>query len=204
MKKIVKEVNILIVGVGGQGVILMSELLGKAAVNSGLNVKGSEVLGMAVRGGSVLSTIRMGNEVYGPLIPMGKCDIIVGMEPTEALRNISCLSKSGMVIINTEAIIPFTVSLGQSDYPGLDKIIEKLRTVTSRVVSLDATQIASEAGSALAVNIVMLGALFASGLVPVRTEVIKKAVQARFSPKLAPVNLKAFDIGYQRCQQAFK
>ena len=201
MKKIVKEVNILIVGVGGQGVILMSELLGKAAVNSGLNVRGSEVLGMAVRGGSVLSTIRIGSEVYGPLIPMGKCDIIVGMEPTEALRNITYLSKSGMVIINTEAIIPFTVSLGQSEYPGLDKIIEKLREVTSRVVTLDATQIASEAGSALAANIVMLGALFSTGQIPMKAEAIKEAIQARFSAKLAPVNLEAFDLGYQRCQQ---
>ena len=106
MKKIVKEVNILIVGVGGQGVISMSELLGQAVVDSGLNVRGSEVLGMAVRGGSVVSTIRIGSEVYGPLIPRGKGDIIVGMEPAEALRNIAYLSKTGMVIINTEAIIP--------------------------------------------------------------------------------------------------
>ena len=86
----------------------------------------------------------------------------------------------------------------------MEKIIEKLKGVAKKVITLDATQIASEAGSPLAANIVMLGALFASGQVPMKVEAIKEAVQARFSAKLAPVNLKAFDIGYQRCQQAFK
>ena len=204
MKKIVKEVNILIMGVGGQGVISMSELLGQAVVDSGLNVRGSEVLGMAVRGGSVVSTIRIGSEVYGPLIPRGKGDIIVGMEPTEALRNIAYLSKSGMVILHTEAVIPFTVSLGQSEYPDSDKIVERLNGVANRVVALDAARIASEAGSPLVANIVLLGALFATGRVPVKAEAIRGAIRARFSVKLAPLNLKAFDLGYRQCRQAFK
>ncbi|GAH36815.1 unnamed protein product, partial [marine sediment metagenome] len=106
----IKEFNILITGVGGQGVILMSELLGKAAVEEGLKIRGSEILGMAVRGGSVTSIIRIGDEVYGPLIPLGKCDTLIGMEPSEALRNITYLSKSSLVILNTAAIVPFTVS----------------------------------------------------------------------------------------------
>jgi len=190
------------VGVGGQGVILMSELLGSAAVSDGLKVRGSEVLGMAVRGGSVVSTVRIGDEVYGPLIPMGKGDILVGLEPAEALRNIAYLSSSGMVILNTRRVVPYTVPLGQSEYPSLEKIIEELGKVANKVITLNATQIAEEAGNPLSANVVMLGALFGTGRLPIRVETIKEAIRARFSAKLASANLKAFDLGYQKCQQA--
>jgi indolepyruvate ferredoxin oxidoreductase beta subunit len=200
----VKEFNILITGVGGQGVILMSELLGKAAIADGLRVKGSEVLGMAVRGGSVTSIIRFGDEVYGPLIPPGKCDILVGMEPSEALRNASYLSKSGLVILNTVPIIPFTVSLGQSKYPSLDQILEKLNSIASKIIKLDAAQIARDAGSLLAANVVMLGALFGTELLPIKMATIQEAIKARFPAKAAPVNIKAFDLGYQACQRVVK
>ncbi|MFC1992787.1 indolepyruvate oxidoreductase subunit beta [Chloroflexota bacterium] len=185
------------VGVGGQGVILMSELLGNAAVVDGVSVRGSEVLGMAVRGGSVVSAIRMGSEVYGPLIPAGKCDILLGMEPSEALRNIVYLSKSGSVILNTQIVVPFTVSLGKSDYPGLEQIVDKIKGVAGRVVVLNAVQIAEEIGSPLSANIVMLGALFGTGQIPVKIETIKKVVRARFPAKLSSGNIKAFDLGYQ-------
>ncbi|GAH40342.1 unnamed protein product, partial [marine sediment metagenome] len=195
------ELNIIIAGVGGQGVILMSELLGNAAVKDGLNVRGSEVLGMAVRGGSVSSTIRIGNGVFGPLIPTGRCDILVGMEPAEALRNISYLSPSSLVIVNTEAIAPFTVALGESRYPSLEKIIEKLTGASGKVITLNAVQVATGAGSQLAANIVMLGALFGTGRLPVRLETIEGEIQARFAAKLVPINLRAFDLGYQTCQQ---
>jgi len=200
----VKEFNILITGVGGQGVILMSELLGKAAIADGLNVRGSEILGMAVRGGSVTSIIRVGEDVYGPLIPAGKCDIVIGMEPSEALRNASYLSKSGLVILNTVPIIPFTVSLGQSKYPSLEQIVEKLNSITGKIIKLDAAEIAREAGSLLAVNIVLLGALFGTELLPLKIATIKEGIQARFPAKVAPVNIKAFDLGYQVCQQVVK
>lgn len=198
----VKEFNILITGVGGQGVILMSELLGKSAVRDGLRVRGSEILGMAVRGGSVTSIIRIGDEVYGPLIPMGKCDVLIGMEPSEALRNITYLSKSSLVIVNIAVTIPFTVSLGQSKYPSLEEILEKLSNASGRVVKLDAAQIAQEAGSLLTTNIVMLGALFGTGKLPIGIETIKETIRRRFPAKTAPVNIKAFDLGYQTCQQA--
>ncbi len=198
----VKEFNILITGVGGQGVILMSELLGKSAVKDGLRVRGSEILGMAVRGGSVTSIIRIGDEVYGPLIPMGKCDTLVGMEPSEALRNVTYLSKSSLVILNTAATIPFTVSLGKSKYPGLDEILGKLSQASGRVVKLDAVQLAQQAGSLLTTNTVMLGALFGSEQLPINIETIKESIQARFPAKAAPVNIKAFDLGYEACRQA--
>ena len=190
----------LIVGVGGQGVILMSELLGNAAVRDGINVRGSEVLGMAVRGGSVVSTIRMGSEVYGPLIPMGKADILIGMEPSEALRNITYLARSGLVILNTQTIIPFTVSLGESEYPDLDVIVDKLGGIAGKMVMLNAAQVAGEAGSSLAANVVMLGALFGTEQLPIEIETIKGAIQARFPARLASVNATAFDLGYKTCR----
>jgi indolepyruvate ferredoxin oxidoreductase beta subunit len=199
----VKEFNILINGVGGQGVILMSELLGRAAVADNLRVRGSEILGMAVRGGSVTSSIRLGDDVYGPLIPTGKCQAMVSMEPSEALRNISYLSESSLVLLNTAVTIPFTVSIGESSYPSLEAILEKLAKASEHIVQLDASQLAQEAGNLLTTNIVMLGALFSAGL-PIKIATIKETIQAHFPAKVAPVNLKAFDLGYEACRQAVK
>jgi indolepyruvate ferredoxin oxidoreductase beta subunit len=199
-----KEFNVLITGVGGQGVILMSELLGGAAVKDKLKVRGSEILGMAVRGGSVISAIRLGEDVYGPLIPDGKCSALVGMEPSEALRNITCLSRSSLVIVNTATTVPFTVPLGQSSYPSLEVILEKLNKAAERVVTLDAAKMALEAGSLLTTNIVMLGALFGTERLPIKLGTIKETIEERFPAKVAPVNVKAFDLGYDRCRTALK
>jgi len=199
-----KEFNILITGVGGQGVILMSELLGKAAVADNLRVRGSEILGMAVRGGSVTSAIRIGEDVYGPLIPTGKCNALVGMEPSEALRNISYLSKSTLVLLNTVVTVPFTVSIGESTYPSLEEILRQLGKASDRIIQLDAAKTAQDAGSRLATNVVMLGALFGTGQLPIKTATIKEAIQAHFPAKVAPVNIKAFNLGYEACRQAIK
>jgi indolepyruvate ferredoxin oxidoreductase, beta subunit len=197
-----KEFNILIAGVGGQGVILMSELLGQAAVTDGLQVRGSEVLGMAVRGGPVMSAIRIGSEVYGPLIPAGKADLMVGMEPSEALRNSVSLSPEASIIVNTQVTIPFTVSIGQSSYPPLDDILRRLGDSAKRVVSFDADEIAVRAGSQLAANVVMLGAAFGTGTVPIHLDTIKAAISDHFPEKLVPLNLKAFDLGFDYCRAA--
>ncbi|MFC1871778.1 indolepyruvate oxidoreductase subunit beta [Chloroflexota bacterium] len=199
-----EKLDIIIAGVGGQGVILMSELLGNAAVKDGLNVRGSEILGMAVRGGSVLSTIRIGDGVFGPLTPMGQGDILVSMEPTEALRNVTYLSASGLVIMNLDIVIPFTVALGKSNYPSLEVITEKLNSVTEGIVTVNATEAAIEVGSRLAANIVMLGALFGTGQVPIKQATVKGEIENRFAAKLVPMNLKAFDIGFQMYQKRFK
>jgi indolepyruvate ferredoxin oxidoreductase beta subunit len=199
-----KEFNVLITGVGGQGVILMSELLGGAAVKDKLKVRGSEILGMAVRGGSVTSAIRLGEDVYGPLIPDGKCSALVGMEPSEALRNITCLSKSSLVIVNTAKTVPFTVPLGQSRYPSLEVILEKLNKAAEKVIQLDAAKMALKAGSLLTTNVVMLGALFGTERLPIKVATIKETIEERFPAKVAPVNIKAFDLGYESCRTALK
>jgi indolepyruvate ferredoxin oxidoreductase beta subunit len=196
-----KELEVIICGVGGQGVVLMSELLGNAAVRDGIAVKGSEVLGMAQRGGSVFSNLRLGSGIYAPLTPEGKCDVMVAVEPSEALRNIQYLSKSSMVVLNTREVKPFTVFLGSSGYPALEEILDKLKRASERVITLDAARLAWEAGNLQTTNVVMLGALFGTGLMPVKVETAKEVVKARVPAKAIDVNLKAFDLGYEEVQK---
>lgn len=198
----VKEFNIFIAGVGGQGVILLSELLGRAAVSEGLKVRGSEILGMAVRGGSVVSMVRVGSDVYGPLIPEGRGDLMIGMEPTEALRNITYMSKSSIIVLNTQKVVPTLVFLGRSIYPGLEEIMEKLKKHSDKTIALNAVQLAEEAGSVLSANVVMLGASFGTGKLPIKMETLKRTVEEHFPAKLVPVNIKAFDLGYRVCREA--
>jgi indolepyruvate ferredoxin oxidoreductase beta subunit len=199
-----KEINIIICGVGGQGVVSMSELLGNAAVKDGVTVKGSEVLGMAQRGGSVFSNLRLGGDVIAPLTPEGKVDVLIAVEPSEALRNIHYLAKNSVVVLNSTTVLPYTVYLGQSGYPEQEKILAKLREVTDNVIMLDASRIALEAGSLQAANVVMMGALFGSGIIPIKPETAKAVVEARFPARAAATNLKAFDLGYEEVRKALK
>ncbi len=199
-----KEINIIICGTGGQGVVLVSELLGGAAVRGGVSVKGSEVLGMAQRGGSVFSNLRLGGDVIAPMTPEGKCDVLIAVEPSEALRNIQYLTKGAVVVLNTTTVMPYTVYLGQSGYPTQDQIIEKLKKVTDRIITMDASGLAKEAGSLQAANVVMLGALFGTGLMPVKEETAKEAILSRFKAKVGEINIKAFDLGYDYVKKALK
>jgi indolepyruvate ferredoxin oxidoreductase beta subunit len=202
MVSIVKELNIIIAGVGGQGVVLLSELLGNAAVRDGLKVRGSEVLGMAQRGGSVFSNIRLGGDVEAPMTADAKCDVLVAVEPSEGLRNIRYLNQTSTAILNTRKVIPATVSMGKSTYPEIDQIVAKLKTVTRQVITVDANDLAEKAGNRQSANVVMLGTLFGSGKVPIRIETIKAHIRERFAGKVAEVNIKAFDLGYEAAQKA--
>jgi len=199
-----KELNIIICGTGGQGVVLLSELLGSAAVRDGVAVKGSEVLGMAQRGGSVFSNIRLGGDALAPMTPEGKVDVIIAVEPSEALRNIQYLTKNGVVVLNSRTVLPYTVFLGKSGYPTLKEIQAGLKKVTDRIITLDATALAQAAGSLQSANVVMLGALYGTGLMPMSVETAKAAILGRFKAKVGEINIKAFDIGYEEVQQALK
>ncbi|MFA5308884.1 MAG: indolepyruvate oxidoreductase subunit beta [Dehalococcoidales bacterium] len=198
------EINIIICGTGGQGVVLVSELLGTAAVRGKVAVKGSEVLGMAQRGGSVFSNLRLGGDVIAPMTPEGKCDVLIAVEPSEALRNIQYLAKNSVVVLNTTTVLPYTVYLGKSGYPTQEQMIKKLKEVTQRVIPLDASGLAKEAGSLQAANVVMLGALFGTGLMPIKNETAKEAILGRFKAKVGEINIKAFDLGYAYVQKALK
>jgi indolepyruvate ferredoxin oxidoreductase beta subunit len=199
-----KELNIIICGVGGQGVVLLSELLGSAAVRDGVALKGSEVLGMAQRGGSVFSNIRLGGDALSPLTPEGRCDVIIAVEPSEALRNIQYLARDGVVVLNSQTVLPFTVFLGKSGYPTIKEIEKGLKKVTDRIITLDAAALAQQAGSLQSANVVMLGALYGTGLVPMSVETAKAAILGRFKAKVGEINVKAFDMGYETVQKAMK
>lgn len=198
--KMIEEFNVIFAGVGGQGIILSSDVLGTAAIMAGLNSRGSEVLGMSQRGGSVASHVRMGSSVYGPLIPEGKGDVLMGFEPTEALRNVMLLSRTGLIIVNMRPIIPHTVSLGINLYPNVDDVIGKLKQY-ARTIAFNATELAKKAGGAVAVNMVMLGALCGSGKLPIEREIMLKAIELRAPKVTIRVNRTAFKLGYEKVQQ---
>ena len=199
-----KALEVIICGVGGQGVVLMSELLGTAAVKGGIGVKGSEVLGMAQRGGSVFSNLRLGEDIYSPLTVEGKCDILLAVEPSEAIRNIQYLSSSSIVILNTTSVLPYTVFQGMSSYPEIDEILGKLNQVSEKVIALDASQIAREVGNIQTANVVMMGALFGTELLPISVDIAKEVVKNRVPAKAIDANLKAFDMGYAEVQKQLK
>lgn len=200
MTTAVKELNIIVAGVGGQGVVLISEILGNAAVRNGFKVRGSEVLGMAQRGGSVFSNIRLGTEVESPMTSDGKCDMLVALEPSEALRNIQYLNKTSIVIFNIRKVIPATVSMGKSTYPEIEQIKERLQAVASKVIALDALELAEKAGNRQSINVVMLGTLFGCGKMPINVATVKTLIRERFPTRTAEVNLKALDLGRQVCE----
>jgi len=148
--------DIVIVGVGGQGILTSSTIIAKAAMKAGLNVLTSEVHGMAQRGGSVEVHVRIG-DVLSPLIPPGNADVMIALELVEALRYSKYLSSDSTVIINRKRIVPTTVTLGLSNYPDEETVLSKLREITPKIYPVNASEIAEELGSVQATNVVVLG-----------------------------------------------
>lgn len=186
------DCDIVIVGVGGQGVILISDVLGRAAVAAGMPVRGAETHGMAQRGGSVINHTRLGCKL-SPMVPLGGADILLAMEPAEALRFGQYLSIDGVALINTQPVLPISVTAGKSSYPGLHELIEPLRKVCKDVRPIDATGLARKAGTALSLNVVMLGAL--SKFIPIKEELLLNALREVVPAKFMDVNMRAFQIG---------
>ena len=183
--------NIMIVGVGGQGTLLASRILGNLLVEKGYDVKVSEVHGMSQRGGSVVTYVKYGDKVYSPIIDKGEADIILAFERLEALRALPYLKKGGKIIVNDRATMPMPVITGNAEYP--EGIIETLSAVAD-VKSLDALTLAEEAGSVKAVNVVLIGVLAASTDIP--KDEWTRVLSATVPQKLLDVNLKAFELGY--------
>ena len=184
--------NIMIVGVGGQGSLLASKLLGRLLVDEGYDVKVSEVHGMSQRGGSVVTYVRYGEKVYSPIIEEGEADFIVSFEKIEAARWLSCLKKDGKIIVNTQQIDPMPVIIGAAQYPAdvLDTITEK----GAFVDALDALSLAEEAGSAKAVNIVLMARL--AKYFDINYDKWIAAIEKSVAPKFVELNKKAFELGY--------
>lgn len=183
--------NIMIVGVGGQGSLLASKLLGYLLLTEGYDVKVSEVHGMSQRGGSVVTYVRFGKKVYSPIIDKGEADFIVSFEQLEAARYIEYLKPEGRVVVNTQQIDPMPVITGAAAYP--ENLIGKMKDLGINVDAMDCLSLANEAGSSKAVNIVLMGRLSRYFDIPV--EKWKKAIEDCVPEKFRELNLKAFDLG---------
>lgn len=188
-----KPVNVLMVGVGGQGTILASKVLAQAAQAAGYDIKVSEIHGMAQRGGSVVTQVRLGEKVFSPLITEGGADVVLAFEKLEALRLLPFLKPGGAIIINDQAIPPVPVLVGAAVYP--PGILEYIRSVTPNTVVVDALDIAVKCGNPKAANVVLLGAM--ARTLPIKREVWKKALAERVPAKFLEVNQAAFSAGYE-------
>ena len=191
------ECNIVLGGVGGQGVLLLAEILGNAAVEDGFNVRVSEIHGMAQRGGAVVSDVRIGEKAFAPTVLEGTADAIVGLEPMEALRNIKYASYKALILINTTVMKPGAASL-TIVYPSLETVLEKIRVFTRNIITVDATCMAKTLGNVAVQNIVMLGALAATGKLPLKLETLRSNIRASISERYVEINLSAFEAGFDR------
>lgn len=184
--------NIMIVGVGGQGTLLASKMLGYVLLNQGYDVKVSEVHGMSQRGGSVVTYVRYGEKVYSPVIDKGEADVILSFEKLEAARWLEYLKPGGKVIVNTQEMEPMPVITGAKVYP--DNLVEKMQAVGADVDAKDFLALANEAGSSKAVNIALMGRL--SVYFPeISDEKWQEAIAANVPPKFLELNKKAFELG---------
>lgn len=196
-----KAINLQLAGVGGQGVLLISNIIGWGCIKAGLNVLSSEVHGMAQRGGVVLSTVRIG-EVYSPMIADGDADVLLAFEPVEAARAAEVISKKTEVIVNNRPIVPFTVGVWGHKYPPVEDVLKALEQISGKLVAIDAEELAKKAGSKVATNIVMLGALMGRNILPMKADIIRATVQEKVPKKFVELNLKAYDLGYDATKGA--
>lgn len=187
-----KPVNILLVGVGGQGTILATRILAKAAQDAGYDIKVSEIKGMSQRGGSVVTQVRLGQRVYSPLIAEGNADVILAFEKMEALRWLPYLKAGGSIIVNDQAIAPVPVLSGAAVYP--EDCLERVMKLAPHTIVVDALNIALQCGNPKVINVVLVGLL--AKKLPIDKELWLNALQARVPEKFLDVNMKAFAEGY--------
>jgi indolepyruvate ferredoxin oxidoreductase beta subunit len=187
--------RIYLTGVGGQGTLLASRLLGEAALVAGFDPLVSETHGMAQRGGVVVSTVVLGAQ--SSLISPGEADVVLGFEALEAFRAVDRCHPQTLVIANTAAIVPYPVAVGQAAYPEIPEMMELLAGQVGGLLAFDAGAMAREAGSPLAVNMVLLGALAATDCLPFPPAMLLDLIRTRTNPKFLESNLRAFDLGEQ-------
>lgn len=187
------KLNIMIVGVGGQGTLLASRVLGNVALKKSFDVKVSEVHGMAQRGGSVVTYVRMGQKVSSPIIEKGEADIIIAFEQLEALRWVEYLNENGTMVVNDQRINPMPVIMGKAKYP--EGILDKLKAAYKNIIALDGLDLARKCGSTKAVNIVLLAVVAA--VTGIDKALWMEALHEVVPAKLIDINLKAFEEGYK-------
>lgn len=188
-------INCILAGVGGQGTVLASKLIAQSAMNKGMKVRTAETIGMAQRGGCVLSHVRIGDEeIYSPLIPLKAADVVIGFEPAEAVRSLSYLKEAGVVIVSRKAIKPVTDSLSDTDYDG-DEMLKYLGSHVKRLIIVDSEAIFAECGTAKVLNIALIGTALTAGVLGISMEDMEKTIRQKLAPKFIDMNLKALRAG---------
>jgi indolepyruvate ferredoxin oxidoreductase beta subunit len=186
-------INLIITGVGGQGNVLSSQVLGRLLIKKGLQVSIGETYGLSQRGGAVMSQMRLSaRRTFGPMIPAGRADIIVGLEPLEALRTLGTYGQPEVrVLANSRPIVPINVLSGQASYPETEKIRDALRDLAQQVWWIPASETALRLGNPVLANMVMLGALIGTGLLPLTAEDFEALARKQWEDRRAAVNLQA-------------
>ena len=188
--------RIHITGVGGQGTLMATALIGQAALLADVNANLSEIHGMAQRGGIVQSSVTLG-DLKSPMVAKGEADVLLGFEPAETIRAAGQCSSGTVVITNDVPLEPFTVSTGREAYPDVGPALAKIKARVKKLVKLDADSLAREAGNILSLNIVMLGALAKHGDLPFTADYLRQAIKENTKEKFMDMNLRAFELGYE-------
>lgn len=191
--------KIVVIGVGGQGNLLATNLLGEAALSLGMPVVASEIHGMAQRGGIVESAVLLG-DISSPIISPGESDVFLSFEPLETLRGLSKCNRKTVVITNTRSMQPFTAALGQGVYPPLEEMMSLIKAKIDKVIAFDGSALAGKAGNPLSLNMVMLGALIGSETIPISAAAMKETISTSTKKAFLESNLKAFDLGFTAVQ----
>ncbi len=186
--------NCVLAGVGGQGTVLASKLLARTALENGLEVRSAETIGMAQRGGCVVSHVRIGRDIYAPLVPMGEADLILGFEPAEAVRCLPYLKQGGTVVVSRKAVRPITAALTGSAYDG-GEMCRYLEANVERLVLVDGDEICKQAGSPKVLNVALLGAALGAGVLGVTLQQLERSMAEMLPEKLLKMNLNALHAG---------
>jgi len=194
-----KDFNIIITGIGGQGVLTLTNVITWSALKEGLDAKASELHGLAQRGGAIACHVRFGDKVYSPLVLEGKADLVFGLEPLEALRSCYFGSKNRTVfLVNTHRIIPLSIFITKEEYPSLSYVINALKPFSDKVITLDASEVAKNAtGDAVMANMYMLGYACAKNLIPLKRESILDGIKEAIPKKYLESNIKVLDLGFE-------
>jgi indolepyruvate ferredoxin oxidoreductase beta subunit len=193
--------RLIIVAVGGQGNLLASKVLGEAALLADIPVRMSEIHGMAQRGGVVESAVVFG-DAGSTIISDGEADVLLGFEPSETLRALNRCNADTVVITNTAPLPPFTVAIGKGTYPDIQRLQELIRNKTAKLIAFDAQALAKQAGNIMSLNMVLLGSLIQTGIMPVSADNVKEAIRTSTKQAFVDINIKAFELGFEAAAKA--
>jgi indolepyruvate ferredoxin oxidoreductase beta subunit len=193
--------RLIIVAVGGQGNLLASKVLGEAALLADIPVRMSEIHGMAQRGGVVESAVVFG-DADSTIISDAEADVLLGFEPSETLRALNKCNADSVVITNTAPLPPFTVAIGKGTYPDIQELQELIRNKTARLIAFDAQALAKQAGNIMSLNMVLLGSLIQTGIMPVSADKVKEAIRTSTKKAFVDINIEAFELGFEAAAKA--